>query len=668
MSFGSLLGVAGVAVAIWLPQATTALAQDPSDGAYTAAQSDRGRRIYGAFCATCHGVELEGAVGPALTGPGFSAKWSRPERSAEDLYDLIRTTMPRPAANSLAESSYLQVMAYLLSRNGLPAGPRELAASAGMRELRILAAAGARPPAPEFIAGDSGTTPTGAGPGQSDLARAAESTDWLYHTHDYAGTRYAPLRQITPANAGRLQVACAYQVGSTETFVTGPLVWRGTMYLTTARLTVALDAATCRERWRHAWEPLDDFLWSNNRGVALKDGYLVRGTADGYLLAIDAATGRLLWARQVAKPAQGETITMPPLVFEDLAIIGPAGSENNVQGWIGAFRLTDGSPVWRFHTIPRPGEPGAETWPAAPDVPVGGGGVWTAPSLDAARGELHVAVTNPAPDLPAALRPGENLYTNSVIVLDVRTGALRWHQSMVPSDFHDWDLTQATPLIRVKRGGREREAVVTAGKDGILRTLDRQTHERLYETPVTTRLNTDLPLTGEGVRVCPGVLGGVQWNGPAYHPGTGLLYTPAVDWCTTFALSDSVRYVPGQNYLGGTVELDSTSQGWLTAVDASTGKVRWRYRSERPMVAAVTTTAGGLVLTGENTGDFLAFDAATGRELYRFNTGGGMGGGIISYAVHGRQYIAAASGRSGFWFGQTGAPTLFVFALPAGAR
>jgi alcohol dehydrogenase (cytochrome c) len=614
-------------------------------------------------------VELEGAVGPALTGPSFSAKWSGQDRSVQDLYDLIRTTMPKPAAGTLAESSYLQVMAYLLSRNGLAAGERELATSNdALKRIRIPAPLNARPPAPEFIAGEGGMTPSGPGPSQADLLHPGESTDWLYHTHDYAGTRYSPLRQITAANAGRLQVACAYQVGSIETFVTGPLVWQGTMYLTTARLTVALDAATCRERWRHTWEPRDEFVWTNNRGVALKDGYLVRGTADGYLLAIDAATGRLLWARQVAKPAEGAQITMSPLVFEDMVIIGPAGSERNVQGWIGAFRLTDGTQVWRFNTIPRPGEPGAETWRNAPGVPVGGGGVWTAPTLDAERGELHVAVGNPAPDLPAELRPGENLYTNSLIVLDVRTGALRWHASLVPSDFHDWDLTQATPLIQVRVGGRTRNAIVTVGKDGILRALDRQTQERLYETPVTTQTDVDKPLTRDGVRSCPGVLGGVEWNGPAYHPGAGLLFTPAVDWCTTFSLADSVRFVPGEMYLGGSIALDTASQGWLTAVDASTGKVRWRYRSAKPMVAAVTTTAGGVVLTGENTGDFLAFDAVTGRELYRFNTGGGMGGGIISYAVKGRQYIAATSGRSGFWFGQTGAPTLFIFALPPGGR
>ena len=645
------------------------IAQESGTGAYTQAQADRGRRIFGAFCATCHGVDLEGAVGPALAGTAFSAKWSQPDHSVQDLFDLIRTTMPRPAAGTLAESSYLQVLAYLLMRNGVAAGERELAASTSdLRRIRIPAPANAREPAPEFIAGEGSATPSGAGPTQTDLNAAATSTDWLSHSHDYAGTRYVPLRQISTANAARLQVLCAFQVGAIENFVTGPLVWHGTMYLTTARLTIAIDAATCEERWRYAWEPRDEFVWTNNRGVAIKDGYLVRGTADGYLLALDAATGRLLWARQVAKPAEGAQITMPPLVFEDLVIIGPAGSERNIRGWIGAFRMTDGTPVWRFNTIPRPGEAGAETWPSDPSVPMGGGGVWTAPTLDVERGELHVAVGNPAPDLPVGLRPGQNLYTNSLIVLDVRTGALKWHASLVPEDFHDWDLTQATPLIQVRSGGRSRNLIVTVGKDGILRALDRDTRERLFETPVTTQENVNTALTREGVRSCPGVLGGVEWNGPAYYPAAGLLITPSVDWCSTFGLVDTVRFVAGKNYMGGTVKFDTVSQGWLTAIDAATGKVRWRYRSVKPMVAGVTTTAGGLVLTGETTGDFLALDAASGRELYRFHTGGGMGGGVISYAVNDRQYIAAASGRGGFFFGTTGAPTVFVFGLPTGTR
>lgn len=637
---------------------------------YTAEQALRGRRVYGAYCATCHGIDLEGAVGPALAGAKFLHGWSA--RGAADLFRVLRTTMPKPAMGSLSAQAYADVFAYLLSRNGLAAGPVAFDGTAAMLAKipldRLAEAAGPAPEAaPEFIAGER-MRPRGSGPGQRDLTAALDPADWLYHTGNYAGTRYSPLSEITAANVGRLGVACAYQLGVLETFYAGPIVYRGTMYVTTATVTAALDAASCRERWRSVWEPKDRLLWGNNRGVAVKDGYVVRGTADGYLVALDAEDGSLLWARQVAHPDSGETITMPPLIFQDLVVIGPAGSENNVQGWIGAFRLTDGRPVWRFNTVPRPGEPGAETWDNPGGHPMGGGAVWTPVSLDVNRGALFVAVTNPAPDLPAHLRPGANLYTNSVIALDIRTGKLLWYDQLVPSDYHDWDVTQVSPLIRTTAGGRERELVIVTGKDGLLHAIDRQSRERLYRTEVTTRRNVDAPLTRTGTVSCPGILGGVEWNGPAYSPGTNMLYVPAVDWCWKFALApdDSVRHVAGDMYLGGTVEPASDQQGWLTALDAGTGEVRWRYRSPLAMVAAVTATAGGLVFTGERTGDFLAFDATSGRELYRFNTGAGIHGGIATYAVNGRQYVATTSGGGSLTFGGGGSPTVFVFALPAG--
>jgi len=439
------------------------------------------------------------------------------------------------------------------------------------------------------------------------------------------------------------------------------------MYLTTAKSTIAIDEATCRPKWRHEWTFLGHPGWMRNRGVALASGRLVRATPDGYLLALAADTGKLLWARRVATSEDGETFSMAPLVFDDLILIGPAGSENNVQGWVGAFRLSDGTPVWRFNTIPRPGEDGFETWHNPKDIPMGGGSVWTSFSLDPATGDLYVPVTNPSPDLPVQLRQGDNLYTNSIVCLDVHTGKRRWHRSLVPNDSHDWDVTQAGPLLTTTVGGVPRTLVVTAGKDGMLRTLDRQTHEVIYETPVTTVENAAAPVTTTPSRVCPGVLGGVEWSGPAYLPGLNLLYVPAVDWCTTFTAFEETRYIPGKMYMGGTIDLDppAKSQGWVTAVDASTGAVKWKYRSPRPMVASVTATAGNLLLTGELTGDFLALDARTGDVLYRFNTGGSMGGGIVTYAVGGTQYIAAASGSpSNFWVDRfKGSPTIVVFKL-----
>ena len=654
-----------LAVALCLPEPTLAAAET-----YTLDQVARGAPLYAAHCASCHGAKLEGGVAPALAGAEFARSWNQPSRTVDDLFYIMRSSMPRPDVGSLAEGEYLDLLAFVLSRNGVPAGGAALvndpARLAAVRMGSAPAGEEAAAPKKSYWVGDQGILPRGRGPSAADLRDAVASTDWLYHTHDFHGTRHSPLSQVNRDNAARLQVSCLYQLGSTETFVTGPLVHAGVMYVTTAKLTVALDAATCREKWRHGWEPQDTEVWPNNRGVALQDGYVVRGTADGYLFALDAADGRLLWARQVARPVAGETITMPPLVYEDLVIIGPAGSENNIQGWIAAFRLSDGSPVWRFNTIPKAGEPGFETWKHDPDLPVGGGAVWTPLSLDVDRRELYVPVTNPAPDFPAHLRPGRNLYTNSLVALDLRSGRLNWHAQLVPNDDKDWDLTQVSPLIEAEAAGKRRKLVAASGKDGVVRVLDRDTHKVLHETPIGTRVNETAPITAEGTRYCPGTLGGVQWNGPAWDPNTNALIVPTVDWCWTATLEKEVRFIPGEMYMGATLKPDEDSQGFLTAIDASTGGIRWQYRSEEPMVAGVTTTAGGVLFTGENTGDLLAMDTATGEVLYRFNTGGAMTAGVITYAVGGKQYVAAASGRGSFWLGGgKGSPTIVVFTLPA---
>jgi alcohol dehydrogenase (cytochrome c) len=645
-------------------------AQQP-EGWYTVEQAGRGQAVYTRRCGQCHGPELGGASAAALVGAPFARTWGRPGLTLDELYYVLRTTMPKDAPGSLESSDYLAVLAYLLHRNGYPAGPQELNGAAG--QLRRLQLARADPSADSAARRTTGIvtgrSPTLSAPTQRELDTAqANGRDWLYATHDYSGQRYSPLVEITSRSAPQLRPVCVYQVGDPGTFQTNPIVYDGTMYITTLHLTIALDGATCRPRWKSVWEPKDREVSPRNRGVALKDGFVVRGTSDGWLVALDAATGALLWARPVADPARGESFPMPPLLFEDLVLIGPAGSEHAVRGWVGAFRLRDGTPVWRFRVVPAPGEPGAETWPNPQHLLLGGGALWTPLSLDRERSLLFVATGNPSPDLSAAARPGTSLYTNSIVVLDARSGALRWTTQLVPSDYHDWDVTHASPLFRAAVANRRRDLVATVGKDGLLRVLDRDTRERLYEVPVTTRENTDAPVTTSGVHACPGSLGGVQWNGPAYNPLTNLLYVNAVDWCGMFIAADTVRYVPGQFYTGGRTMRDSltTARGWLTAVDATRGTVRWRYQSPAPLLAAVTTTAGGVVLTGELTGDFLVLDARSGLERYRFNTGGPMGGGIVTYSVGGKQYVAAMSGQPGsFWVGQhTGSATVLVFGLP----
>ncbi|HEV2983517.1 MAG TPA: PQQ-binding-like beta-propeller repeat protein, partial [Vicinamibacterales bacterium] len=645
-------------------------------GLFTEAQAASGEAVYRQSCTPCHGLALSRGTAPALVGPAFEASWADPRVTLDDLFFIIRTTMPPRAFGALSPQDHAAVFAYILKSNGYPAGPTPLTVNSEQLKREHLQGTMPRAPAraapPAFISGAAGAAAAGTGPDQATLNAAARSSDWLFHSHDYAGTRHSPLDQVNVTNAARLAPACLFQMGERDNFQTNPIVHNGTMYVTTMTSTVALDATTCRTKWRHTWEMKDDSGFQRNRGVALKDGRVVRGTPDGYLFALNAETGSLLWARQIAKPAEGETFSMAPMIFEDLVLIGPAGSENNLQGWVGAFRLSDGSQVWRFNTVPKPGEPGYETWKNPSGIPVGGGAVWTTFSLDTANGDLHVAVTNPSPDLPIHLRQGDDLYTNSIVALDVRTGKLRWYRQLVPNDSHDWDVTHATPMFSTTVDGTVRRLVVTAGKDGMLRALDRDTHRVVYETPVTTRENADIPVSFSPLRACPGVLGGSQWNGPSYNPGTNLLFVPAVDWCATFSAFEQAKFIPGKLYMGGRTDLDppSKAQGWLTAVDGSTGAVKWKYRSPRPMVAAVTTTAGNIVLTGELTGDFLVFDARSGDVLYRFNTGGPIGGGVVTYAAGGRQYIAVVSGSpSSFWTERNpGAPTIVVFTLPREAE
>ena len=507
------------------------------------------------------------------------------------------------------------------------------------------------------------------GPTQEQLNSAGDSTEWLLPNHDYAGVRYVNLDQITPDNAANLRPVCAFQGADLNRALNNPIVYGGVMYVTTLYSTFALNPVTCKVKWKHEWKPKGKEANGSikNRGVAIKDGKLVRGTQDGWLFALDAETGKQLWELKAANTDNFEALSINPLIFEDLAIIGPSGSEFGIKGWIGAFRLDDGQPVWRFNTVPSDNEPGADTWGETDARLRGGGGIWTTPALDVEKGHLYVAVGNPAPDMLGVVRPGANLYTNSIVVLDARTGQLVWHKQAVPHDTHDWDMPVTAPLFKATIDGAQREVVAMAAKDGLLRLVDRGSREMLYSVPVTTRENSDDEVTVEGVHVCPGLYGGVEWSLPAFSPKLDLMVIPSVDWCGTFKKDDEARFVAGQQYMGGSFTADPVDQstGWLTAVKATTGQEIWKYHSARPMVASVTATSGDMLFTGELTGDFLAMDARSGDVVYRYAGGGAIVGGVITYAAEGKQYVAVVSGMAaGFWLAPQGAMTVTVFALP----
>jgi len=690
--FASALALSAISLGMLFGSARTiSSTQKPSQQAqqnviYTDAQAARGQAVYEKKCASCHGLRLEGSSASALSGGKFADRWARGDKSVDDLYYITRTQMPFGAGNTLSKQQYIDTVAYILKANGYKAGAQELPADpALLKQIKIEPQGSLKEGFVQTQAeGEANATastngvggahdPSSKGPSQQELnAAQSNAADWLMSNHDYTGQRYVDLKQINRLNAASLRPVCLYQAGDTKPFHNNPVVYRGVMYITTTYSTIAIDAANCQVKWRHDWKRKSVEVHPPNRGVAIKDGRVVRATTDGYLFALDIETGKPLWERKVIASEKAEgSFNMAPMIFENLVLLGLGISEQGVKGWIGAFKLETGEPAWRFNTVPDDGEPGAETW-GAPDVRKrGGGAVWGPLSLDPQAGLVYVPVANPAPDFLADARPGTNLYTNSLVVLDARTGKLQWHYQATPSDSHDWDLTQVSPLFTATVGGKARKLMALASKDGLLRVLDRETKELLYSTPVTTRSNADEPLTVKGTYTCPGVLGGVLWNGPAYNPNTNMLYTPAVDWCGRFIKAGEDRFIPGQLYMGGMYVDDpiEKSRGWLTAVDASTGKVAWRYESSRPMVAAVGATSAGLIFTGEMTGDFLTLDARTGKVLYRFNTGGPMNGGVVTYAVNGKQYVAAASGSaSGFWRAAPGSSTVVIFSLPEPAR
>ena len=371
-------------------------------------------------------------------------------------------------------------------------------------------------------------------------------------------------------------------------------------------------------------------------------------------------------------PKKGETFPAAPVAWDDLVFVGNAGGDNfGVTGRMMAFDARTGGRIWSFDLVPESGS-AARSWPPATEViPKGGGASWTSYAIDTTSGTIYVPTGNAAPDFLPETRPGANLYAYSVVALDAHMGSFRAHYQILARDFHDWDVAAAPALITT-RGGRA--LLVAGGKDGHLYGIDRTSGQKRYVTPVTTIENAEAPFTSQATRFCPGVNGGVEWNGPSYSPATNTLYVNSIDWCTTVTVAPPSK-LEGKDGLPwtGSSELrqpfglpDSTRSGWLTAVNADDGHVEWKYASPTPLVAGITATAGGVVFTGDLNGDVLAFDAKNGRILWRSNTGQPIGGGVASYAVGTRQFIAVASGMHAplTWQLKSSPAKVVVFALP----
>ncbi len=498
---------------------------------------------------------------------------------------------------------------------------------------------------------------------EETAVQAPSDTNWTSYNENVNGQRFVNLNQITPANAAQLGEVCRLKVDETGAFHTGILEIDGLLYFTTATDTLAVDATNCRVRWRHHYETEDPSgtPLKVNRGVAYANGVLYRGTLDSRLLAIDMASGKTLWQYQVGEPQQGEFFSSAPQVYQGLVIVGAAGGDWGTRGRIMAFDAKTGREVWRFYTIPRGDEPGADSWHDQQSAQTGGGGSWSTYTLDHASGEVFVPVGNPTPDLLPHLRPGDNLYTDSMVVLDAATGKLKWYHQLLSNDGQDLDLGAAPMLYYNSRGER---MVALGSKDGYVYGINRENQQRVFKTPVTTIKNGGVRANSTGVEICPGPLGGVEWNGPAFDRSNKAIVVGSVDWCAIETAEEGFKFKPGQFNLGGTFKFSDVARGWVTSLDADIGAVRWKFETPGPMVSGIVPTAGGVIFAGDMKGNFFALNAADGKELYRSQTGGAMAGGVISYNRKSRQYVAAVAGNvSRLTFGVTGSPTLLIYAL-----
>ncbi|MFN8445899.1 MAG: PQQ-binding-like beta-propeller repeat protein [Caldilineaceae bacterium] len=523
---------------------------------------------------------------------------------------------------------------------------------------------------------NGGTTPTPEATSTAATAPISSTSvmtgDWPSYNNTLRSERYSTLNQITTENVGNLTNNCTLSLGETANFQTGPLVINGVMYLTSNQSTYAVDAVNCILLWHHRYEDYtpDPEGLQVNRGAAYADGRLFRGVDNGYLYAHDASTGEVLWRTKVGDQQAGETFPAAPIAWNGLVFIGNAGGDNvGVRGRMMAFNAEDGQQVWSFDLVPLSG-PGADTWPASTaENPRTGGATWTSYTIDPEAGLLYVPVGNAAPDYDIAARPGLNLYTDSIVILDAKTGELQSYYQITKNDFHDWDVA-AAPSIITTVGGKQLAAA--PGKDGILHGIDLGAKEVIYETPLTTISNTTTPFTAETTHFCPGNQGGVEWNGPAWDPQLNTLFVGAVDICASVTITPlQPAGEPGSPYTNsadqqapfGTLDPHSTWRGWLTAVDADSGEVKWQYEADTPLVAGVTATAGGVVFTGDLNGRFMAFNAETGEQLFIDETGQPIAGGVVTYDVGGTQYVAVAVGMNSQIWQTEGKAQVIVYAL-----
>ena len=610
-----------------------------------------GALLFRNLCSPCHGERGTGGAG----GPSLIDRAFRQGRSDWALYRTITLGVPGTAmvGRRLPRDDLWRLVSYL---------SQLMAAQSTAATINQ-----SNKPA---LAPFAQVTP--------DELRAADDhpADWLTYSGSYAAHRYSRLRQINRDNVGQLRLEWARQFLTTDERVeTSPIVRGAAMFVTEPpNYVLALDAATGRVLWSYTRDlPLKLLLCCGpvNRGVALLGNRVFVGTLDAHLIALDAGTGKVLWDVPVAENSSGYSITGAPLAIDGMVVTGVGNGEFGNRGFIDAYDAASGQRRWRFYTVPAAGEPGSETWESR-SLHYGGAPTWMTGSFDPESRLLYRGVGNPSPNFYAENRPGDNLYSNSVVALDVDTGKLRWYFQFTPHDAHDWDATQVPVLLDGVVDGLPRKLLVTANRNGFYYVLDRITGEFLLGAPFVRQTWTDgldakgrprvraesVP-TQQGTTVYPSVRGGTNWRSPSFDPESGLFYVAATDRGSIFFTLPNQPVDPNGQVLKGISSWvpDEDGMAAVKAIEATTGRLRWQY-SRRPRrnlldLGGLTSTAGHIVF-GADFETLFALDADTGAELWHLEAGGEVLAAPVTYELAGRQYVAVAAGRS-----------ILAFALPA---
>ncbi len=524
----------------------------------------------------------------------------------------------------------------------------------------------------------------------------ADDSGWVMYGGSYDNARYSPLADINRKNVKNLTASWVFQTGVAGQLEAAPIVADGVLYLTAAYNNLyALDAKSGEPLWHYEHQMPGDLricCGPTNRGVAIAGNKLYMATLDARLVALDRASGKVVWNVVLDDYKNGHSATAAPLVVNKLVLIGSAGGEYGARGFIDAYDLQSGKRAWRRYTIPVAGEPGVETW-AGDSWKTGGGPPWNTGTYDPKSNLVFWATGNPSPDWNGDAREGDNLYTNSVLALDPVSGELKWHFQFTPHDVWDYDATNGIVVTDLNIGGKDQHVVVQANRNGYVYVLDAATGKFIHGNQYTERLNWAkgldangrplfdpkyVPMAGGNPEfICPGNVGGNNGSFTyAYSLQSRMLYIPNIESCGKMEKETSV-FLNGTPFWGGgpgvTEGEDGASWGTVVAADPATGKIKWRYKDDYPIVGGALATGGGLVFTGNQTGYALALDDASGEVLWKFQTGSAVRGQPVTWKQDGRQYVAVLSGGGGIAVSIIGQPqldtpgsALVVFALPAG--